>query len=127
MPSVGIGPPLRGIGPPLRGIGPRFPVGCYSEGCACSFKQNCTVCEQQAQPARTLVRDVSIDAATNPFADAPKAVPAGRGGSGDGGGEYEDALSLNVGVTSDRSPPHPPTLARPLPAGNIIPLANCIP
>ena len=53
----------------------------------------------QAQPTGRLVRDASIDPATNPFAETPK----GRRGSGGVGGEFEDALALNVGVDSDRS------------------------
>jgi len=54
--------------------------------------------QPQAQPAGRLVRDASIDPATNPLAgDRPRAVAQSQGG-----GEYEDALALDVGIASDR-------------------------
>lgn len=57
----------------------------------------------QARPAGKLARDVSIDPATNPFADGPARVASGRRSAE--GGEFEDVLALNVGATSDRHAP----------------------
>ncbi len=54
----------------------------------------------QARPAGKLARDVSIDPATNPFADGPARVASGRRSAE--AGEFEDALALNVGAASDR-------------------------